>query len=72
MEKGIKVGIAQGETEAKQTAVIKLLTHQFPDVPDTFVEAIHEIQERSQLDTLFDQILIATSFDDIDLNGIGR
>ena len=69
-EEGIKAGIAQGETEAKQTAVIKLLTHQFPDVSDTVVEAIHTIQERSRLDTLFDQILTATSFDDIDLNGI--
>ena len=63
-------GIAQGKTEAKQTAVIKLLTHQFPDVSDTVVESIHRIQERSRLDTLFDQILTATSFDDIDLNGI--
>ena len=35
------------------------------------VEAIHEIQERSRLDTLFDQILSATSFEDIDLNGVG-
>ena len=63
---GIEQGKAQGEMEAKQVAIIKLLTHQFPDVPHTFVEAIHEIQERSRLDILFDQILIATSFDDID------
>ena len=69
-EEGIAEGKEQGETEAKQTAVIKLLTHQFPDVSDTVVEAIHRIQERSRLDTLFDQILTATSFDDIDLNGI--
>ena len=68
---GIEQGKAQGEMEAKQVAIIKLLTHQFPDIPHTFVEAIHEIQERARLDTLFDQILIATSFDDIDLNGIG-
>ncbi len=71
MEKGIEQGKAQGEMEAKQVAIIKLMTHQFPDVPHTFVEAIHEIQERARLDTLFDQILTATSFDDIDLNGIG-
>ena len=72
LEKGIAQGIEQGETGAKQAAVIKLLTHQFPDVSDTVVEAIHEIQECSRLDTLFDQILTATSFDDIDLNGIGN
>ena len=35
------------------------------------VEAIHEIEERSRLDTLFDQNLSATSFEDIDLNGVG-
>ncbi len=64
-------GKAQGETQAKRDGVIKLLTYQFPDVSDNIVEAINEIQERSQLDTLFDQILTATSFDDIDLNGIG-
>ncbi len=65
------VMMEKGETSAKQTAVIKLLTHQFPDVSHTVVESIHRIQERSRLDTLFDQILTATSFDDIDLNGIG-
>lgn len=71
-EEGREEGIAIGETQAKRDVVIKLLTHQFPDVSDTVVTAIHEIQERSRLDTLFDQILTATSFDDIDLNGIGR
>ena len=71
-EEGREEGRAIGETQAKRDDVIKLLTHQFPDVSDTVVTAIHEIQERSRLDTLFDQILTATSFDDIDLNGIGR
>jgi hypothetical protein len=65
------VWMEKGIAQAKRDDVIKLLTHQFPDVSDTVVEAIHEIQERSRLDTLFDQILTATSFDDIDLNGIG-
>ena len=68
---GIEQGKAQGETQAKRDNVIKLLTHQFPDVSDAVVEAIHEIQERSRLDTLFDQVLTAKSFDDIDLNGTG-
>ena len=63
-------GIEQGETQAKRDNVIKLLTYQYPDVSDAVIEAIHEIQERSHLDTLFDQILSATSFDDIDWNGV--
>ena len=68
----LEQGKEQGKTQEKRDVVIKLLTHQFPDVSDAVVTAIHEIQERSRLDTLFDQILTATSFDDIDLNGIGR
>ena len=68
----LEQGKAIGETQAKRDVVIKLLTHQFPDVSDAVVTSIHEIQERSRLDTLFDQILTATSIDDIDMNGIGR
>ena len=71
IEQGKAEGIEQGETKAKRDSVIKLLTHQFPDVSDVVVEAIHEIEEPSRLDTLFDQILSATSFEDIDLNGVG-
>ena len=71
IEQGKAEGIEQGETNAKRDSVIKLLTHQFPDVSDALVEEIHNIQERSRLDTLFDQILSATCFDDIDLNGVG-
>ena len=67
----VDVTFEKGETQAKRDSVIKLLTHQFPDVSDTVVEAIHEIQERSRLDTLFDQILTAKSLDDIDLNSVG-
>ena len=71
IEQGKAEGIEQGETRAKRDSVIKLLTHQFPDVSDALVESIHEIEERSRLDMLFDQILSATSFEDIDLNGVG-
>lgn len=68
----LEQGKEQGKTQEKRDVVIKLLTHQFPDVSDAVITAIHAIQERSRLDTLFDQILTATSFDDIDLNGISR
>ena len=72
IEQGKAQGIEQGETQAKRDNAIKLLTYQFPDVSDAVVEAIHGIQEHSRLDTLFDQIMMAKSFDDIDLNGIGN
>ena len=70
-EEGITEGIEQGAFRTKQDDVVKLLTHQFPDVSDTFVDEVREIKELSQLDILFDQLLTATTFDDIDLNGIG-
>ena len=66
---GIEQGIEQGEFRTKQEYVIKLLTHQFPEISDTVVEEIREIKEFSRLDTLFDQILTATTLEDIDLNG---
>ena len=67
----VEKGIEQGTFRARQDDIIKLLTHQFPDVSDTFVNEVREIKELSQLDTLLDQLLTATSFDDIDWNGIG-
>ena len=70
-EQVIKRGIEQGEFRIKQDDVIKLLTHQFPEISDTVVDEIREIKEFSRLDTLFDQILTAKTFDDIDLNGNG-
>ena len=68
-ERGITQGIEQGEFRTKQNDVIKLLTHQFPDISGTVVDEIRKIKEFSRLDTLFDQILTAKTFDDIDLNG---
>ncbi len=65
---GYQRGIEQG-VRAKQDAVIKLLTHQFPEISDTVVNEIRQIKEFSRLDTLFDQILTAKTFEDIELNG---
>ena len=71
IKRGITQGIEQGEFRIKQDDVIKLLTHQFPEISGTVVDEIREIKEFSRLDTLFDQILTAKTFDDIDLNGSG-
>ncbi len=71
-EQGYERGLEQGEFRTKQEYVIKLLTHQFPEISDTVVEEIRGITEFSQLDTLFDQILNAKTFEDIDLNGNSR
>ena len=68
-QRGITQGLEQGEFRTKQDDVIKLLTHQFPDISDTVVAEIRGITEFSRLDTLFDQILNAKTFEDIDFNG---
>ena len=72
IEQGDKQGFERGSIHTKQNDVIKLLTHQFPDVSAPFIDEVREIKELSQLGTLFDQILAAKSFDDIDWNGIGN
>ena len=60
-------GIEQGETRAKQAAVLKLLRLRFDPVPESVTEKIALIQSRSHLDSLLEQALTAQKPDDIDL-----
>jgi predicted transposase YdaD len=67
IEQGKTEGIEQGEIRAKQAAVIRLLRFQFPEVSDAVIDDIRTIADLSHLDTLFEQVLAATTLDDIDL-----
>ena len=67
IEQGKAEGIEQGKVDAKQTAVVKLLYHQFPDVSSEISDEIGKIQDLTYLETLFDQILEAATLDDVDL-----
>ena len=62
-----EVTYQQGETHAKQVALLKLLRHRFQSVPEAMITQIHALQEPAQLDTLFEKSLTAESLEDIDI-----
>ena len=70
IQQGIEQGIKQGAIRAKQAAVLKLLWHQFTDVPQSVVNEISEIEDVRLLDILFEQVLNATELSDIELPNV--
>ena len=65
---GIEQGKTEGKVEAKQAAVIRLLRHRFLEVNDTIINEIGKIEDLSRLDTLFEQVLDASTLDDVDVS----
>ena len=63
---GIEQGIEQGETRAKQEALLKLIRFRFDSVPESVTNQITLIQSHSRLDSLFERVLTAQTFDEID------
>ena len=59
-------GIEQGETRAKQAAVLKLLQFRFVDVPESVSHRVTRIQNISRLDSLFEAVWQAPTLDEID------
>ena len=59
-------GIEQGETRAKQMALLKLLHHRFQGVPEAIVTQIHALHSPAHLDTPFEKALNAENLEDID------
>ena len=59
-------GIEQGESRAKQMALLKLLHHQFRSVPETVTTRIYTLRDPVHLDTLFEKALNAENLEDID------
>ncbi len=66
IERGKEQGIEQGETRAKQEALIKLLRFRFDSVPESVTNQITLIQSLSRLDLLFEKVLTAQTIDEID------
>ena len=62
----IEHGKEQGETRAKQEAVLKLIRFRFDSVPESVANQITLIQSLSRLDLLFEKALTAQTFDEID------
>ena len=59
--------IEQGETQAKQETLLKLLQFRFESVPESVTSQITLIQSHSRLDSLFERVLTAQTLDEIDL-----
>jgi predicted transposase/invertase (TIGR01784 family) len=58
--------IEQGETRAKQEALLKLIRFQFESVPESVTNEITLIQSLARLDSLFERVLNAQTLDEID------
>ena len=57
-------GIEQGEIHAKQEALLKLLRHRLPSVPDEVITRVRSLQSPVELDALFEKGLTAKSLED--------
>ena len=72
IQQGKDEGLEQGRINEKRTDVLKLVRHRFADISDTILNEISSIDDLVYLDDLFDQILIAESFEDIDFSKNGK
>ena len=56
----------------KQTDVLKIVRYRFVDISEAVLNEISSIDDLVHLDALFDQVLTAESFDDIDFSNNGK
>ncbi len=68
----LQQGLEQGRINEKQTAVLKIVRHRFAEKSDTVLNAITAIDDLGHLDELFDQVLTAETFEDIDFSKNGK
>ena len=72
IEQGLEQGREQGRIDEKRTDVLKVVRHKFADISDSVLNEISEIDDLVHLEDLFDQVLTAESFDDIDFSKNGK
>ena len=72
IQRGIEQGREQGRIDEKRTDVLKVVRHKFADISDSVLNEISEIDDLVHLEDLFDQVLTAESFDDIDFSKNGK
>ena len=65
LEQGLEQGIEQGEIRGKQEALLKLLRHRFPNVPDAVITRVRSLRSPVELDALFEKGLTAESLEDL-------
>ena len=66
VEHGKAQGIEQGETRAKQDAVLKLMRLRFDSVPESVTNQICLIRSHTRLDSIFEKVAVAQTLDEID------
>ncbi len=68
---GAEALIQQGRINEKRTAVLKIVQYRFAEQSDTVLNEITAIDDLVHLDELFDQVLTAETFEDIDFSKNG-
>ena len=72
LEQGKAEGLEQGRINEKRTAVLKIVQYRFAEKSDTVLNEITAINDLVHLDDLFDQVLTADTFEDIDFSKNGK
>ena len=65
IQQGKREGIEQGEIHGKQEALLKLLQHRFPSIPDAVITRVRALRSLAELDALFEKSLTAKSLEDL-------
>ena len=68
----LQQGLEQGRINEKRTDVLKIARYRFSENSDTVLNEITAINDLVHLDDLFDQILTAETFEDIDFSKNGK
>ena len=69
---GLEQGLEQGRINEKRTDVLKIVRYRFAEKSDTVLNEITAIDDLVHLDDLFDQVLTAETFEDIDFSKNGK
>lgn len=65
LQQGIEQRIEQGETRTKREDILKLLQLRFRNVPDPFVEKIRRLDNRDQLEALFEKVATSDTLEEL-------
>ncbi len=69
---GAEALIQQGRINEKRTDVLKIVRYRFAEKSNTVLNEITAINDLGLLDDLFDQVLTAETFEDIDFSKNGK
>ena len=61
----LQQGIEQGETRTKQEDILKLLHIRFPNVPEPLVQKIRTLNNRNQLEELFEKAATSQTLEEV-------